>query len=71
MELDEGMTREERERIIAESLAETRAQGLEPSQRSKDLSQLWVDGLISFSYMAQGIALEAFKEEEYKRRRNG
>lgn len=59
--------REERERVVAQSLADTRAMGFEPSERSKELAVMWVDGRITFTEMALGITKEAWKEEAEKR----
>lgn len=63
----DALSREERERIINESLMETRAQGMEPSERSKQLAQQWVNGEITFPDAAAGIYEEAMKERKAKR----
>lgn len=59
----ESLSEPERQRMMHESLLETRAQGMEPSERSKELAQQWVSGEIGFVEMADGIYKEALREE--------
>lgn len=59
----ESMSQEERQRLVTNSLLDTRDQGLEPSERAKELAEEWVHGKISFQAMANGIMEEAWKEE--------
>lgn len=67
----ETMTRGERQELVHECLLETRAQGLEPSHRSKELARQWVGGQIGFLEMADGIYSEAMKEASRKENQDG